>query len=467
MAMADEPPAYIYQATYHYLETLINQAPPGTRQKLPSLRDLAQRLGISISTAQAAYSMLEAQGRIYCVARSGYYADVPAAAPLAGPCQDLLERVHEAASGWGMRVLSHNDPTVWLSLESELLKAERDLARQHPGLKATVPHPFGEPDLRRTLAARYTSSPQRFWCAEDVYVGADLRAVLEILFTVMCLKGKAVLVFTPCSWLLLDLLAAAGARVVVMPLHVNGEVDLGLLEHLLVSENVTAALLCSALCAPQGTVLPAAQKLQVAALLQRHGTWLVENDVHGEYCFEPTPRLRNLVDPERLVVFGSLDKVIGAEAPYGYLLSRHWRAELERVFLQRAFRLPPTRQKAVARLYRNGRVDAHLNCANLSMQQRLACAQLRLEQALAQLVECRMPQGGATLWLRSRYPVNMRGVFERLVKQRIVIAPGDIFSRQGQHPHCLRISAAAADDEALFAELCAALANALAAERLA
>lgn len=460
--MADEPPAYIYQATYHYLETLINQALPGTRQKLPSLRDLAQRLGISISTAQAAYSMLEAQGRIYCVARSGYYADVPAATPLAGPCQDLLERVQEAACGWGMRVLSHNDPTVWLSLENDLLKAERDLARQHPGLKGTVTHPFGEPELRRTLAARYTSSPQRFWCAEDVYVGADLRAVLEILFAVMCLRGKAVLVFTPCSWLLLDLLAAAGARVVVLPLHAHGGVDLSLLEHLLVTENVTAALLCSALCTPQGSIVPAAQKLQVAQLLQRHGTWLVENDVHGEYCFESTPRLRNLVDPERLVVFGSVDKVIGAEAPYGYLLSRHWRAGLERVF-----RLPPIRQKAVARLYRNGRVDAHLHTANLSMQQRLACCQLRLEQVLGGLLECRMPQGGATLWLRSHYPVNMRGVFERLVTQRIVIAPGDIFSRQGQHPHCLRISAAVADDEALFAELCLALANALEAERLA
>lgn len=465
--MADEAPGYIYQATYHYLETLINQARPGTRQKLPSLRSLAQRLGISISTAQAAYSMLEAQGRIYCVARSGYYADVPAVAPLAGPCQGLLARMQEAASGWGMRVLSHNDPTVWLSLENELLKAERDLVRQHPGLKGPITHPFGEPELRRTLAARYTSSPQRFWCAEDVYVGADLRAVLEILFGVMSLRDKAVLVFTPCSWLLLDLLTAAGARVVVLPLDGHGGADLDLLENLLVTENVTAAVLCSALCSPQGTVLPAAQKLQVAQLLQRHGTWLVENDVHGEYCFEPTPRLRDLMDPDRLVVFGSLEKIIGAEAPYGYLLSRHWRTELERVFLQRAFRLPPTRQKAVARLYRNGRVDAHLNVANLSMQQRLACCQLRLEQALASQVECRMPQGGATLWLRSHHPVNMRGVFERLVSQRIVIAPGDIFSRQGHHPHCLRISAAAADDEALFSELCAGLAAALEAERLA
>lgn len=465
--MADDSPAFIYQATYHYLETLINQAHPGTRQKLPSLRNLAQRLGISISTAQAAYSMLEAQGRIYCVARSGYYADIPAAAPTTGPCHDLLERVQEAASRWGMRVLSHNDPTMWHSLDHELLKAERDLARQHPGLKGMVMHPFGEPDLRRTLATRYTSSPRRFWCAEDVYVGADLRAVLEILFGVMGLNGKGVLVFTPCSWLILHLLAVAGARVVALPLDREGAVDLPRLGRLLATRDVTAALLCSGLCAPQGTVLPVPQKLQVAELLQRHGIWLVENDVHGEYCFEPTRRLRSLVDPERLVVFGSMDKVIGAEAPYGYLLSRHWRAELERMFLQRNFRLPPTRQKAVARLYRNGRVDVHLNAAKLSMQQRLACFQRRLEQALSGLLECRMPQGGTTLWLRSRYPVNMRGVFERLVQRRIVIAPGDIFSSQGQHSDCLRISAAAADDEALFGELCTALASALAAERRA
>ncbi len=35
-------------------------------------------------------------------------------------------------------------------------------------------------------------------------------------------------------------------------------------------------------------------------------------------------------------------------------------SELQRQFLLRAFRLSPIRQKAIARLYSNGRIDQHL-----------------------------------------------------------------------------------------------------------
>lgn len=60
------------------------------------------------------------------------------------------------------------------------------------------------------------------------------------------------------------------------------------------------------------------------------------------------------------MVFSTFEKIIGPEAPYGYLLSRHMGSELQRQFLLRAFRLSPIRQKAIARLYSNGRIDQHL-----------------------------------------------------------------------------------------------------------
>jgi DNA-binding transcriptional MocR family regulator len=50
------------------------------------------------------------------------------------------------------------------------------------------------------------------------------------------------------------------------------------------------------------------------------------------------------------------------------------------------------------------------------------------------------PQGGATFWLEARHSVDMRRVFERLLAQRIVIAPGEIFSQQGAWRHHVRLS---------------------------
>ncbi|PTS92904.1 GntR family transcriptional regulator, partial [Pseudomonas sp. HMWF006] len=62
---------------------------------------------------------------------------------------------------------------------------------------------------------------------------------------------------------------------------------------------------------------------------------------------------------------------------------------------------------------------------------------LRERSDVLQIVE---PQGGATVWVRSLRPVDMGDVFQRLLKQQIIIAPGELFSLRGLHAHHLRLS---------------------------
>jgi DNA-binding transcriptional MocR family regulator len=50
---------FAYQAVYRYLTSLISEHATDARVRLPSLRQLAQRLNVSISTIQYAYSLLE------------------------------------------------------------------------------------------------------------------------------------------------------------------------------------------------------------------------------------------------------------------------------------------------------------------------------------------------------------------------------------------------------------------------
>jgi DNA-binding transcriptional MocR family regulator len=94
---------------------------------------------------------------------------------------------------------------------------------------------------------------------------------------------------------------------------------------------------------------PLSNQQAIAHLLGCHGTWVLENDCYSElHESADAQRLRDCLDPDRLLVFSTFEKFIGAEAPFGILLSRHWRNELQRHFLLRAFRLSPIRQKAVS-----------------------------------------------------------------------------------------------------------------------
>lgn len=430
---------FAYQAVYRYLTSLISEHATDARVRLPSLRQLAQRLNVSISTIQ--YSLLEKEGRVYSLAKSGYYAmPVPSISTLYSG-DDLLEMVYSNARRPGTLNLSADEPASLQSLDSPLLLLERELLRQYPRQPQPSSQPCGELELRTALAARYTSSPVRCWHADDVYIGADLRGVLEILITVLCLRDATVVVESPCDWALLRLLQEACVRVIEWPVLADGELDIQRLKDLLETESVRLVMVSSGLNMPRGSRAPDHNRQAIAQLLERYDCQVLENDCYGELGFEPEGlRFRDLLPVERLIVFSTFEKIIGPEAPYGYLLSRHLRDELQRHFLLRAFRLSPIRQKAIARLYGNGRVDQHLQVLRRRLKDSKTQMTQLLQERMGDALQFVEPHGGATIWVNSSRRVDVRRVFQRLLKHQVVIAPGELFSLQGLHAQHLRLS---------------------------
>ncbi|MCX2546319.1 PLP-dependent aminotransferase family protein [Pseudomonas sp. COW5] len=433
---------FAYQAVYRYLTQLIDGPGGEGAMRLPSLRQLAERLNVSISTIQYAYALLEKEGRVYSVAKSGYFAQPASAVMPPRRGNDLLETVYVNARCFGMRVLSADDPASIQPLDSPLLMLERELMRQYPRQSQVPAQPCGELELRMLLAARYTSSPTHCWHAEDVYIGADVRGVLEILIAVLELRNATVVVESPCDWMVLRLFQSADVRVIELPVQSGGELDPRQLKMLLETEPVRLILLSSLLNMPRGSLAPEDNREAIAQLLRDHGTWVLENDSYSELGDDCERRpLRDLLDPDRLLVFSTFEKVIGVEAPYGFVLARQWRTDLQRHFLLRSFRLSPIRQKAIARLYASGRVDQHLPVLKRLLKERRTRLIELLREGLGDALHIDEPQGGATVWVCSSRRVVMGAVFQRLLKQHVLIAPGELFSAQGMHGQYMRLSA--------------------------
>jgi DNA-binding transcriptional MocR family regulator len=445
---------FAYQAVYRYLTSLISEPVGDARVRLPSLRQLAERLNVSISTIQYAYSLLEKEGRVYSVSKSGYYALPVSSIGTLYSGNDLLESVYVNARRPGMLVLSADEPALLQPLDSPLLLLERELLRQYPRQPQPSAQPCGELELRTALAARYTTSPVRCWHADDVYVGADVRGVLEILIAVLGLKDASVVVESPCDWAILRLFQAANVKVIEWPVLADGGLDVERLKGALEAEPVRLVMVSSGLNMPRGSKASDENRQAIAHLLERYDSWVLENDCYGELGFEPDGlRFRDLLAPDRLLVFSTFEKIIGSEAPYGYLLSRHLSAELQRHFLLRAFRLSPIRQKAIARLYSNGRIDQHLQMLRRRLKDSKEHMTQLLQERLGDALRFVEPAGGATIWLRSLRPVDIGRVFQRLLKHEVVIAPGELFSLQGLHAQHLRLSHTFGGDHDLAAAL--------------
>ena len=76
-----------------------------------------------------------------------------------------------------------------------------------------------------------------------------------------------------------------------------------------------------------------------------------------------------------------------------------------------------------------------------------------LRERLGEALHFVEPQGGATIWVRSLRRVDVRQVFLRLLKQQVVIAPGELFSLRGLHAQHLRLSHTFGGDHDLAAAL--------------
>ncbi|MCF5469034.1 PLP-dependent aminotransferase family protein [Pseudomonas syringae] len=459
---------FAYQAVYRYLVRLVDEDQREPALKMPSLRQLARRLQVSISTVQSAYSLLEKEGRIYSVAKSGYYAIPRSSASEEQPCRsgDLLHALQCNARRAGMLLLSGDEPTVLRVPESPLLTMERELARHYPRSRDAVFQPFGEPELRTALAARYTHDAEHCWHADNVYITPDLHGAFKVVIDTLQLRGGIVLVESPCTWTWLRLLQSFDIRVVELPQDEPGSLDPVQLERLLRENTVGLAIFSSFLNPVRGNLRASINSQALAEVINRHQVWVLENDSHSELRFACEPdHLRHLIDPRRLVIIGAFDKSLGPEAPYGYLLCKQLEDRWQAGFLLRAFGLPRIRQRAIARLCGSGGLDIHLNGLRAVLAERASAMTHQLDEQLGEVLRYEVPVGGCGVWAQSRYPVNMRKVFDMMLAERIVIAPGELFSLQGQYGQHLRISYAI-DWGRNVAGLLAVLGDALSRARL-
>ena len=413
------PGEFAYRKVYRYLEALIEQGSGVGPCKLPSLRALSRRLRVSLATVQSAYNLLEEEGRVQCLPRSGYYAQVAAKAQAAPmypqsplPVQPLLERA--------------------------LLGHERRMARQRASSVAPR-EMLGDSRLRNALAERYTRSSSQYWRAEDVQLAPDVQALLETVLAGLALQGGTVLVQSPCCWQVLRALARAGMRVLEVPADSRGNPDLRALARLLGGEPVCMLVMPSCLGMPQGRLVSPHYQQQLGQLLDQHAVWLLENDLDSEHCYSGPPhtRLRDWVDPRWLLVLGAFEAAVGAEAPYAYVLGHD--AALAKAFAERAFRLAPLRLQALALMLGKRQIEMQLVQLRTDLHRRTQYLVRALELQFGQRVALQMPQGGRMLWVRFRQALEWDCIVAALAGSALHALPGWQFSLQGRYQQYLAL----------------------------
>ena len=218
-------------------------------------------------------------------------------------------------------------------------------------------------------------------------------------------------------------------------------IDLALLAQALAERPIKACWLMGNVQHPLGHTMPDGHKEALMQLLNAHRVPLVEDDVYAELYFgRERPRPIKCWDARgESLLCGSFSKCLAPGFRVGWVVAGAHAERIQRLQLISTLSTNVPSQLALADMLRQGGVDAHFRRLRHTLAQR----QQQMRAALLRLFpEARIsaPDGGYFLWLEFDHRLDSRALHTQALACGFSLAPGALFSSQGQHNHCLRLN---------------------------
>ncbi len=421
------------------------QTAPGV--KLPSIRNLAQRMQVSKSTIVDAYERLTAEGVIQARRGSGFYVAghlPPFSLADTGPRLDReidplwIARQSLGAGGGLLKPGCGWLPASWMP-ETDIRRAMRSLARDGQANLTDYSTPHGLPALRqllsRRLADRGIEAP-----AHQIMLTESGTHAIDLLCRFLIEPGDTVLLDDPCYFNFHAMLRAHRVKVVGVPYTASGP-DLELFEQALTDHSPRLYITNSALHNPTGATLSPAAAHRVLKLAEQHDLLIIEDDIFADFEQEPAPRLAAFDGLDRVVHIGSFSKTLSAAVRCGFIAARQdWIEELVDLKLATTFGGGSFSAELVLALLKDGAYRRHVG----GLRTRLASAMGKVSAELSAigLTPWIVPKAGMFLWCQLPEGLDAADVARSAIKDGLVLAPGNAFSLAQEASGFLRFNVA-------------------------
>ncbi|MGY3211917.1 aminotransferase-like domain-containing protein [Mucilaginibacter sp. HD30] len=421
--------------------------------KLPSLRVICERYGVSQSTALQAYYQLEAKSLIESRPRSGYFVyrspkhhlSLPSVSTpglsASGELHEIISRVYSDMGRDGAVPLSLGAPALELlpiaKLNKGLLRATRSLK----GSGVEYEQVQGNENLRRQVARFYTGEGQPLR-SEALVISAGCMDALSLSLMAVTQRGDTLAVESPVYFGILQLAQSLGLKVIELPTHPQTGIELEAFKKVMATGKINACLLVSNFNNPLGSLMPNAHKQEVVRLIEHYGIPLIEDDIYGEVYFgAERPRSCRSYDESGLVLWcSSVSKTLAPGYRVGWVAPGRFKEQVLRLKLYHSIAGTTITQEVIAGFLETGRYAHHLR----GLRHVLHANALRYSRAIAEYfpddTRVSRPQGGFMLWVELSQRLDTLQLYELAMKQKISIAPGSMFSLQDQYRNCLRLS---------------------------
>jgi DNA-binding transcriptional MocR family regulator len=433
---APTPP--LFHALADSLARQIREGVYKAGDKLPSLREIAALRGYGKNTVIAAFELLVARGLVEPRRGSGFFVKEGLPGP-AGEAEDSSAMHRAMDIVWLMRMQLRNEPgqlavgdafppSEWLA-GARLDRPHHKVARGGLGTLFRYGDRLGYAPLRNRLVRRLAdlgidAHPQQ------IVLTHGANEAMDLIVRYFVPPGGVVLIDDPGYYPLLGKLHLAGARTVGVPRLADGP-DLAALERLLKSQRPRLFFTQSLAHNPTGSDLSQHKARAVLRLAEQHNLLLVENDALCDFRSPGAPRLSALDQLERTIYIGSFSKSLSAALRVGFAAcSPDLANDLADLKILTGVSSSEYAERTVDTLLAERHHARHLE----QLRERLAETTQRAYALLGGMGAEVFVRPTHSLFIWARWPgfADAHALAQAMLAQNIVMAPGNIFSVNGQ-----------------------------------
>lgn len=457
---------FLYEQVADDIAAMIDAGSFRLGDRIPSVRELSRKRGVSITTVMQAYRSLEDKGVIEARPQSGYYvrlrqspglpAPDSAPHPIVNPEEISVEKLaikifkDNLIPGMVQFGAATPDPELLPTAKLNRLLA---MVSRRPDFRQSV---CGIIDGSEELRVQVAQHSYQYGCQltpEDILITSGCIEAVSLGLRATCKPGDTVAVESPTYFNLLQMLEAQGLRALEIPTHPETGVSLDALRFAIEHQSVQACLFVSNFNNPLGSLIPDERKAEMVELLASHDIPLIEDDINGELYFSgERPNVCKAYDKKGLVILcSSYSKDISPSYRVGWIVPGRYKEEIERLKLVSNISPPLLPQLAIAEFLAGGGYDHHLRRIRKAYAQKTACMADAVFRHFPPGTCVSSPQGGFVLWVQMAASLDAMEMYSQALKIGITLVPGQVFSPSQHYRNYIRLNTAHWSDQTAWA----------------
>jgi DNA-binding transcriptional MocR family regulator len=445
LALDKQDGPYLYRQVIDIIKENIDTGTLRAGDRLPSLRKMSQRIGVSIPTVRQAYIELERQRQVESRPKSGFYVRNLAAndivlpyagkngKPVALNCRSLMERVYDGINDPSLVPLGIANPCMAKPAAKGLHRAMKRVMSRAEERSLGYASTLGEPGLRRQIAFHYLDTTGAKIDPDSICITNGGQEALLLALKAVASEGDVIAVESPTYHGVLELIDSLGMLAIEVETCPEEGVTIDELDRTLGEYSVTACVFSTTLGNPLGVTMSHEDRVRLVKVLAKHDVVLIEDDVYGDLRFDgyrPTPA-QFLNSKARILTCGSFSKTVAPGYRIGWVAAG---AQIDRIAqLKRAF-------SCSSGLLGSGDYNRHLKLLRPVLQRNAERMSALVADYFPKETRTSKPVGGSVQWLELPQSIDAVQLLDDALAAGISIAPGNIFSPCSCYSNFIRLS---------------------------